>query len=58
MQIVRRYRQIKKKDTLTKCPHISTGMVEMVLKSMLDEGLMRKVGSGRGAEYVRNDWSD
>lgn len=30
-------------------------MVEMVLKSMLDEGLIRKVGGGRATAYVRND---
>ena len=47
--------KVTKKDILTKCPDISTSMVEMVLKSMLDEGLIRKIGSGRGAAYARND---
>ena len=47
--------KVTKKDILTKCPDISTAMVEMVLKSMLDEGLIRKVGGGRAAAYVRND---
>ncbi len=47
--------KVTKKDILTKCPDISTAMVEMILKTMLDEGLIRKVGGGRGSAYVRND---
>jgi hypothetical protein len=47
--------KVTKKDILTKCPDISITMVELVLKSMLDEGSIRKVGGGRAAAYVRND---
>jgi predicted HTH transcriptional regulator len=46
--------KVTKKDIITKCPDISTAMVEMVLKSMLDEGLIRKVGGGRGTGYIYN----
>jgi hypothetical protein len=50
--------KVTKKDILTKCPDISTTMVEMVLKSMLDEGSIRKVGGGRAAAYVRTSNTD
>jgi len=30
-------------------------MVELTLKAMLDEGIIRKIGNGRVAAYIRND---
>ncbi len=46
--------KVAKRDILVKCPDISTAMVEMTLKAMLDEGLIRKVGKGKSTAYVRN----
>ena len=47
--------KVTKRDILAKCPDISTSMVEMTLKALLDEGVIRKIGNGRAAAYVRND---
>ena len=47
--------KVTKRDILAKCPDISTAMVELTLKAMLDEGIIRKIGNGRAAAYVRND---
>lgn len=46
--------KVAKRDVLAKCPDISTAMVEMTLKAMLDEGLIRKVGKGKSTAYVRS----
>lgn len=46
--------KIAKRDILAKCPDISTAMVEVTLKAMLDEGAIRKVGKGKSTAYVRN----
>ena len=47
--------KVTKRDILAKCPDISTAMVELTLKAMLDEGVISKVGNGRAAAYIRND---
>ena len=47
--------KVTKRDILAKCPDISTSMVEMTLKALLDEGVIRKIGNGRAAAYVRNN---
>lgn len=47
--------KVKKRDILDKCPDISTAMIEMTLKAMLDEGAISKTGRGRSTAYVRND---
>jgi len=47
--------KVTKRDILAKCPDISTSMVEMTLKALLDDGVIRKIGNGRAAAYVRND---
>jgi Fic family protein len=47
--------KVTKRDILSKCPDISTAMVEMTLKKLLDDGFIRKVGKGRGTAYVRKD---
>lgn len=47
--------KVTKRDILAKCPDISTAMVEMTLKAMLDEGAISKTGKGRSTAYVRND---
>ena len=47
--------KVTKRDILSKCPDISTAMVEMTLKKLLDDGFIRKVGNGRGTAYVRKD---
>ena len=47
--------KVTKRDILAKCPDISTSMVEMTLKALLNEGVIRKIGNGRAAAYVRND---
>ena len=39
--------KVTKRDILSKCPDISTAMVEMTLKKLLDDGFIRKVGNGR-----------
>ena len=44
--------KVSKRDILAKCPDISTAMVEMTLKAMLDEGSIRKIGGGRSTAYV------
>ena len=46
--------KISKRDILMKCPDISTAMVEITLKAMLDEGAIRKTGRGRSTAYVLN----
>ena len=46
--------KISKRDILAKCPDISTAMVEMTLKTMLDEGAITKIGGGRSSAYVLN----
>ena len=47
--------KVTKRDILGKCPDISTAMVELTLKALLDEGVIRKIGNGRASAYVRND---
>ena len=47
--------KVTKRDILIKCPDISTAMVELTLKALLDEGVIRKIGNGRASAYVRND---
>ena len=47
--------KVTKRDILVKCPDISTAMVELTLKALLDEGVIRKIGHGRASAYVRND---
>ena len=47
--------KVTKRDILAKCPDISTAMVEMTLKRLLDEGIIHKTGRGRSTAYVRND---
>ena len=47
--------KVTKRDILAKCPDISTAMVEMTLKRLLDEGVIHKTGRGRSTAYVRND---
>ena len=44
--------KVSKRDILAKCPDISTAMVEMTLKAMLDEGAIKKIGGGRSTAYV------
>ena len=46
--------KVSKRDILAKCPDISTAMVEMTLKAMLDEGTITKIGGGRSSAYVLN----
>lgn len=50
--------RVTKRDILVKCPDISTAMVELTLKSLLDEGVIRKIGNGRSSAYVRNLTAD
>ena len=47
--------KVSKRDILAKCPDISTAMVEMTLKTMLDEGAITKIGGGRSSAYVLNE---
>ena len=44
--------KVAKRDILAKCPDISTAMVEVTLKAMLDDGTIKKVGGGRSTAYV------
>lgn len=47
--------RVTKRGILARCPDVSVSMVEMTLKALLDEGVIRKVGNGRAAAYVRCD---
>lgn len=49
--------RVTKRDILARCPDVSVSMVEMTLKTLLDEDAIRKVGNGRAAAYVRCDGS-
>ena len=35
------------------CPDISISMIERTLKEMLDNGEIKKIGSGRSTAYVK-----
>lgn len=44
---------IKKSDIATLCPDISETTIERTLKTLLENGLVEKVGKGRATGYVR-----
>lgn len=44
--------KITKREILTKAPDISEAMVEKVLADLLADGVIEKVGNGRGSGYV------
>lgn len=46
---------VSKRDILSMFPELSEVTVERTLREMLDEGSVKKIGSTRGARYVRND---
>lgn len=46
---------VSKRDILSMFPDLSEVTVERTLREMLDEGSVKKIGSTRGARYVRND---
>ena len=46
---------VRKKDILLRCPDISEAMVEKALKTLLDAGLIRKIGAGPATAYVKTD---
>ena len=50
--------KISKSDIANACPDISISMIERTLKEMLDDGKIKKVGSGRATEYVKVCYSD
>lgn len=45
---------LSKKEIKTLLPHISEPMIEITLKSLLDEGYITKVGAGRNTQYIKN----
>lgn len=49
----RTLKPMSKRDVLTQLPDISISTVERVLKRMLDEGILLKIGSGRATRYVK-----
>lgn len=46
--------KFRKSDLVEKCPDISEITIERTLKQLLDEGLIQKIGGGRGAAYARS----
>ena len=45
--------KISKADIANTCPDISISMIERTLKEMLDNGEIKKIGSGRATAYVK-----
>lgn len=50
----KRIGKITKSDIATLCPDISLTTIERTLKEMLDNGEIKKIGSGRGTAYLIN----
>lgn len=50
----KRIGKITKNDIATLCPDISITTIERTLKEMLNNGKIQKIGSGRGAGYLKN----
>ena len=46
--------KISKADIVNECPDISVSMIERTLKELLDNGEIKKVGSGKLTAYVKN----
>jgi len=45
--------RISKADIARQCPGISISMIEQTLKSLLDAGVIAKIGKGRNTAYVK-----
>ena len=45
--------KISKADIAMRCPDISISMIERTLKTLLDAGVIVKIGSGRSTAYVK-----
>lgn len=44
-----------KRDALEACPTLGSSSVESALKRLVDEGALKRIGSGRKTRYVRSD---
>lgn len=44
-----------KRDALEACPTLGSSSVESALKRLVDEGVLKRIGSGRKTQYVRAD---
>lgn len=58
--IVRRYALGKvgafaKRDALEACPSLGSSSVESALKKLVDDGTLRRIGTGRKTRYTRSD---
>lgn len=42
-------------DALEACPALGSSSVESALKRLVDEGVLKRIGSGRKTRYVRSD---
>jgi Fic family protein len=47
--------KISKKEIKALLPHISEAMIEMTLKSLLDEGFIEKIGAGKNTNYIKTN---
>lgn len=47
--------KFSKRDVLVACPSIGSSSVESALKKLVEEGLIKKMGSGRSTMYVRSN---
>ena len=54
MMFEQKFGKISKADIVNECPDISVSMIERTLKELLDNGEIKKVGSGKLTAYVKN----
>jgi Fic family protein len=45
--------KVSKKEIKTLLPHISEAMIEVTLKSLLDENYIEKIGAGKNTKYAK-----
>ena len=45
--------KITKSDIAELCPDVSISMIERILKQMLDEGTVERIGFGRNSGYIK-----
>lgn len=53
--VSQKYGKITKSEILESCPVIGQKSAEAAIKKLVDEGVLKKQGNGRGAFYLRND---
>ena len=50
-----KFGKFTKSDILELCPEIGRATVENVLKELVEEGIIDRVGSGRSTAYLRKN---